>query len=331
MTRSMARIRRAAAAASPRCSSIITPDQNVPIGLAMPLPMMSKAEPWIGSNMEGNLRSGLRLAVGRDAERAGQRGGEVGQDVGVQVGGDDGVDGLRLQRHAHGHGVDQHLVPGARRGTRAATSAAISSHITMPWRWALDLVTTVKQLARARAGEREGKAHDARDAGAREHGDVGGGLLGQAAVHAAADAGILAFRVLAHDHPVELRAGDGPQRAGDARQDAGRAHVGVLVEGLADGEPQAPQRDVVGHVGRAGRAEQDGVVALDQVEAVLRHEGAGLLVALRAPVEMVEGEREAAVALGAGLQHLDARGDHLLADAVAGNGGNAIGAHLALL
>src|SRR5215510_13407460 len=64
VTRSIAFIRRFAAAFSPRCSSIITPDQNVPIGLAMPLPMMSKAEPWIGSNIEGNCRSGLRLAVG---------------------------------------------------------------------------------------------------------------------------------------------------------------------------------------------------------------------------------------------------------------------------
>ena len=44
---------RVAAAGSPRCSSIMTEDQNVPTGLAMPLPMMSKAEPWIGSNIDG--------------------------------------------------------------------------------------------------------------------------------------------------------------------------------------------------------------------------------------------------------------------------------------
>ncbi len=53
VTRSIARMRRAAACASPRCSSIITPVQKVAIGLAMPLPVMSNAEPWIGSNIEG--------------------------------------------------------------------------------------------------------------------------------------------------------------------------------------------------------------------------------------------------------------------------------------
>src|SRR5262249_52406407 len=71
VTRSIARIRRPAAAVSPRWSSIMTLDQNVPIGLAMPLPTMSKAEPWIGSNIEGNLRSGLGLAVGGAPHGAG--------------------------------------------------------------------------------------------------------------------------------------------------------------------------------------------------------------------------------------------------------------------
>ena len=61
---SIAFMRRAAAFGSPRCSSIIAAVQKVAIGLATPLPVMSKAEPWIGSNIDGNLRSGLRFAVG---------------------------------------------------------------------------------------------------------------------------------------------------------------------------------------------------------------------------------------------------------------------------
>ena len=38
---------------------------------------------------------------------------------------------------------------------------------------------------------------------------------------------------------------------------AGRPDIGVLVERLADRQAQAPKRDVVGHVGRADRAEID--------------------------------------------------------------------------
>ena len=45
VTCSMAFITRAAASCSPRWSSSITTDQKAPIGLAQPLPMMSKAEP----------------------------------------------------------------------------------------------------------------------------------------------------------------------------------------------------------------------------------------------------------------------------------------------
>src|SRR5260221_14317381 len=64
VTISMAFINRAAALGSPRCSSIIDAVQKVAMGLATPLPVMSKAEPWIGSNMDGNLRSGVRLVGG---------------------------------------------------------------------------------------------------------------------------------------------------------------------------------------------------------------------------------------------------------------------------
>ena len=53
VTCSIAAIRRWAASSSPRCSSNMTTDQKVPTGLARPLPMMSKAEPWMGSNMLG--------------------------------------------------------------------------------------------------------------------------------------------------------------------------------------------------------------------------------------------------------------------------------------
>src|SRR5262249_33599988 len=60
VTVSIAFIRRAAAFVSPRCSSIIDAVQNVAIGLATPLPVMSNAEPWIGSNIEGKVFSGLR-------------------------------------------------------------------------------------------------------------------------------------------------------------------------------------------------------------------------------------------------------------------------------
>ena len=51
--------------------------------------MMSKAEPWIGSNIDGIAALRIDVAGGRDAQAAGQRGGQVAQDVGVQVGRDD--------------------------------------------------------------------------------------------------------------------------------------------------------------------------------------------------------------------------------------------------
>src|SRR5437763_8824189 len=57
-TRSMARTMASPASLCPRCSSIIAPDQIWPMGLAIPCPAMSGAEPCTGSNMDGNSRSG---------------------------------------------------------------------------------------------------------------------------------------------------------------------------------------------------------------------------------------------------------------------------------
>ena len=112
----------------------------------------------------------------------------------------------------------------------------------------------------------------------------------QPLVHAAAHAGILAFRVLADDDPVQVLGLDIAQRALNAGQDAGRADIGVLVERLADREPQAPERDVVGNVGGADRAEIDGVERLQLLPAVGGHHDAVLLVVIRSPVEGFEFE-----------------------------------------
>ena len=48
-----------AASFSPRWSSIKAPDHICPIGLAIPFPAISGAEPWTGSNNDGNLLSGF--------------------------------------------------------------------------------------------------------------------------------------------------------------------------------------------------------------------------------------------------------------------------------
>src|SRR5262245_2762238 len=53
----------AAERSRPRCSSSSAADRIAASGLATPLPAMSGAEPWTGSNKLGYVRSGLRLAL----------------------------------------------------------------------------------------------------------------------------------------------------------------------------------------------------------------------------------------------------------------------------
>ena len=103
------------------------------------------------------------------------------------------------------------------------------------------------------------------------------------------------------------------------------AHVGILIESLADLQAQAPQRDVVRNVPVARGPEKDGVFAAQRIQSALRHHRAVLPIVVAAPVEIFEFEFKLIQCPGQHLEHLPPRGHNFLADAVAGNGGDAIG------
>ena len=91
-----------------------------------------------------------------------------------------------------------------------------------------------------RSSDIEGEAHDALDAAAGEDGGLGGDFLRQAAVGASALTGIFAFGVLPHDHPVQVAGAtslNGEVTPGRTRVGP---DVGILVQALADLQPQAP-------------------------------------------------------------------------------------------
>jgi hypothetical protein len=146
-------------------------------------------------------------------------------------------------------------------------------------------------------------------------------------MHASTDSRVFAFGIFAHDNPVEFLAGHRAERRRDPGQNSGWPHVGVLVEGLADREAQAPQRDVVGNVRMAGRAKQDRVVVSDLIAAVLRHHPTVLLVVLASPIEVIEGELHIALPLGECLQHFYSGRDHFRADPIPRDGGDFISLH----
>src|SRR3546814_12179301 len=83
-----------------------------------------------------------------------------------------------------------------------------------------------------------------------------------------------------------------------ARHEARRPHIGVLVEALADGQPQLPEGDVIANVRIAHRAEVNGIEAAPDIDAVLRHHTAGPAIAVGAPVEALRLHGKTAVTTG---------------------------------
>ena len=188
-----------------------------------------------------------------------------------------------------------------------------------------DLVAEVRCFFGRACGELEGEPEHAVDADAAHHRLLDDDLALGAGEHAAADRGILALGVLAHDEEVDVARLAAGERAGHARHQPHRAQVDVLVELAAELDQRAPQRDVVGNLLRpADRAEEDRVVLADLLLPVLRHHALVLLVVVPAgEIEPVLPQLEAE-ALGGRLEHAHALGHDLLADAVARNDGDAI-------
>ena len=139
-------------------------------------------------------------------------------------------------------------------------------------------------------GEFEGEAHDALDAAAGEDRGLNRDFVRLLVVDEAAHLRVLALGVLADHDEIDVAALGLGQRRLDARVKIGGTHVGVLIEGAPDGQQQAVERGVIGNIGMAHGAEQDGVAGLQQIDRAGRHHAAPAEVVIGAPVEILKHE-----------------------------------------
>lgn len=183
-----------------------------------------------------------------------------------------------------------------------------------------------QMFARTLARELEREAVNALDTRAREDRCLRGQLLGQSAVDAPAAAGILAFGVFADDHPVDLLAV--PQRTGHTRKHARGSHVRILIETLADRQPQTPQRNMVRHVRRTYSPEENRIERLEFLEAPLGYVMPVLPVIRAAPREVFDLDPVTAIMRGEPLEHLHTGSDDFDADAVSRDRRDFVRAHV---
>src|SRR5208282_4078383 len=142
--------------------------------------------------------------------------------------------------------------------------------------------------------------------------------------HPPADGGILALGVLAHHHEVDVARTAVGERARHPGHQAARPQVHVLVEAAAPLDERAPERNVVGNARRpADGAEIYGRVRAHALEPILGHHPPVLEVVVAAPRQLVPVEFDTEAAAD-GFEHALALGHDFLADAIAGNDGDAI-------
>ena len=261
-------------------------------GLTTPLPAISGADPWTGSNIEGKRRSGSRLALAARPMLP-----TMIAEMSLRISANrfeptttSKLSGRRMKFMAAASTSSDSV---SMCGYSAATvvEAAVPQHHAVALRVgfgdrgdALLLVALHREI--------EGEAHDAVDAAPREHGGLNGDLFGLHLVDEAAHLRVLALGVLADHDEIDVAALGPRQRRVHPGIEIGRPHVGVLVEGAPDGQQQAVQRGVVGNLGMAHRAQQDGIAGLEQIDGARRHHAAPAEVVVRAPVEILKRESD---------------------------------------
>ncbi len=175
-------------------------------------------------------------------------------------------------------------------------------------------------FARAFLGQFERVFQDAINAGARHDGFLNDDFTVRAGIHLAADRGIFAFGVLAHDIEINITrfaTGKGGWHAG---HQFGRAQIDVLVKVTPEHDQRSPQRNMVRHRFRpADRTKEDRIVGFDLSAPVIWHHLAVLLIVVaRSEFEFIKHQIEIKH-FGGGLKHADAFGHDFGSDAVAGD------------
>ncbi len=162
---------------------------------------------------------------------------------------------------------------------------------------------------------------DAVHAAPREHTLLNGNLVLGVFVLYTADRRVLTFDVLAHDVEIDIPSFLADEWARYTVEQAHGSEVHVLIEFATDRNQQSPERDMIGNRGEADRAEIDGIMCTQLLDAVLRHHAARLEIAFARPVELLPNEVEAVLPTR-GLQHAHALGHDLGADSVARDQGD---------
>lgn len=164
-----------------------------------------------------------------------------------QVGSNNGIQAFRLQHHASSHSINKHLVNS---DIREIHSNGLGNLIPENHTVALSIALSdnSQELTRTLLGGLKSEAHNSLNTVSGEDGDLSSDFPRLTSMRAATLAGVLALAVLTNNNPVKVTVLAVAQRRLSAAEDSCWADIGVLLEGLANGQAETPQRDVIGDV-----------------------------------------------------------------------------------
>jgi len=264
----------------------------------------------------------MNVAGGGEAESTGELGGEVADDVAEKIVGDDDVELAGVADEFHGEGVDEQVagidfgIFGADGFENALPKVTGEGH-------GVGFVGHAQAFESVGTGVVEGVADDALDASAGVDVFLDGDFVGGALFEEAAGADVDAFGVFAEDHEVDVFGGAIAEGSEAIMKEFGGASVDVEVEFEAEAEENVGGVLIGRDAGIAEGAEEDGVEFVAQeFDGAFGKRDFFAEIFVGAPIEFDELERAIAFGYG-GFDDLDGDGSDFLADAVAGDDGDA--------
>jgi len=264
----------------------------------------------------------MDVGGGSEAESAGELSGEVADDVAEEIVSDDDVELARVADEFHGERVDVEVagfdvgIFGADGFEDALPEVAGVGH-------GVGFVGHAEAFELVGLGVLEGVADDALDTFAGVDVFLSGDFVGSVLLEEAAHADVEAFGVFAEDDEANVVGGDIAQRSVARVEEFCGPGVDEEIELEAQAEEDVGSVLVGGDTGIAEGAEEDGVeFVAKHFDRARRESDVFAEEFVGAPVEV--DEFKGAIVFGrSGLDGFDGDGSDFLADAVAGDDGDA--------
>src|SRR5262249_48653310 len=218
--------------------------------------------------LEHRRKFTFRIQIGRrsNPDRTHDRGSQIGKYVAKQIRTDNDIEPIRMANEVRGENIDVILV-----GSHVGIFRGELLEALIPERHSENDAVRLgrrRKVLLALAGQFKRVTKHTSDATAREHGLLDHGFFRGPLIDAPADVRVFSLHVFPDDLETDVAGFPVFQWGFNALEQPDRAEIYILLKAAANRDQQTPQREVIGNVRMADRAEKDGIEGAQMLDSI---------------------------------------------------------------